>query len=83
MVHHVYIYILSYFSMNQKYSNPHISEPSNAKVNSRYVKKIGNYDVHLDHCESADPLFYEHSKSHDKIKNFITFLKLIDEKKIN
>ncbi len=80
MVHLVYIYIWSYLPMNQKYSNPHISEPSNVSVNPGYVKKIGSYDVYLDHCESADPLFYEHSKSRDKIKNFITFLKLVDEK---
>lgn len=66
--------------MNQKYSNPNISESLNEKTNLRYMKKIWNYDMYLDDYESNDPIFYEHSKSHDKIKNFITFLKLVDEK---
>ena len=66
--------------MKQKYSNPYIPKFPSEKKNPRYVKKIWNYDMYLDHCESNDPLFYGHSKSHDKIKNFITFLKLVDEK---
>ncbi len=66
--------------MNQKYSNPNISKSLDEKINLRYMKKISDYDIYLDDCESNDPIFYEHPKSHDKIKNFITFLKLVDEK---
>ncbi|HXT84705.1 MAG TPA: hypothetical protein VN704_10330 [Verrucomicrobiae bacterium] len=70
--------------MNQEYSKINIGKRSYNKKKYELSQNIESYRLSIDdtYLENTDPLYSDYPKLNNKIKNFITFLKLID-KKIN
>ncbi len=67
--------------MNQEYSKTRVEETPQKKTKYESITNRDNYnisidDIHLENSSSWDTDDYP--KSNDTIKNFITFLKLID-----
>ncbi len=68
--------------MNQEYSKINIEKKSYNKTRYESLKNIESYNLPIDntYLENIDPCYRNYPKSNGKIKNFIAFLKLIDEK---
>jgi hypothetical protein len=69
--------------LNQEYSKLSIEEkPQNEIIyESLQSKESNNLPIDDKYSENINTWYYiDYPKSNDKIKNFITFLKLIDEK---
>lgn len=68
--------------MNQEYSKISIEEKPKNKTRYESLQNRESYNVSMDdtYLEDSNSLYNDYPKSNDKIKNFITFLKLIDEK---
>ncbi len=70
-----------YMYMNQEYSKLSIGEkPQNEmRYESLQSKESHNLSIDGTYSEDINPWYIDYPKSNDKIKNFITFLKLIDK----
>ncbi len=68
--------------MNYEYSKINIGKKSHSKTRYELLPHRKSYNLSIDdtYLENIDPCYRNYLKSNDKIKNFITFLKLIDEK---
>jgi hypothetical protein len=68
--------------MNQKYSKLSIEEKPQNKARYESLKNRESHNLPIDntYLENSNSLYSDYPKSNDKIKNFITFLKSIDEK---
>lgn len=68
--------------MNQEHSKIDLEEKPQDKTNYESLKYRGEYNLSIDNTywENSNYWYNNYPKSNDKIKNFITFLKLIDEK---
>jgi hypothetical protein len=68
--------------MNQEYSKLSIEEKPQNEImyESLQSKESNNLPIDDKYSENINTWYIDYPKSNDKIKNFITFLKLIDEK---
>ncbi|HXS59511.1 MAG TPA: hypothetical protein VN703_01720 [Candidatus Sulfopaludibacter sp.] len=68
--------------MNQEYSKTSIKEKPQHKAGYEPSKNSESYYLPPDdaYFENSSQWYTDYPKSNDKIKNFITFLKLIDER---
>ncbi len=68
--------------MNQDYSKLSIEEKPQNKTRYESLKNRESHNLSIDdkYLENIHPWHINYPKSNDKIKNFITFLKLIDER---
>lgn len=68
--------------MNQEYSKIDLEEKPQNETNYESLKYRGDYNISIDNTywENSNYWYNDYPKSNDQIKNFITFLKLIDEK---
>ncbi|MER5175600.1 MAG: hypothetical protein ABJB76_08020 [Candidatus Nitrosocosmicus sp.] len=68
--------------MNQEHSKIDLEEKPQNKTNHESLKYREDYNLSIGntHWENSNYWYNEYPKSNDKIKNFLTFLKLIDEK---
>jgi hypothetical protein len=68
--------------MNQEYSKTSIEEKPQHKTWYESSKSSESCNLSTDdrYLENSSQWYTDYPKSNDKIKNFITFLKLIDER---
>ena len=68
--------------MNHKYSKINIGKKIHSKTRYELLQNRKRYNLSINdtYLENIDPCYRNYLKSNGKIKNFITFLKLIDEK---
>ena len=71
-----------YMYMNQEYSKLSIEEKPQNEIRYESLQSKESHNLSIDdtYLENIYSWYNDYPKSNDKIKNFITFLKLIDER---